>query len=273
MSKNKLYALSNYLIGDRIYFKCKDNKFKVFKNSFNLKELLQLTKYFQPNHTIELIQLYVNGMIEKRRCSIYQGEEALSLNFYLINKDQISIPLLIEYGNNAVNDNNNIEEQINYLKNKLKEEKDKNQILMVKNKNLMEILDKMTQENKKLIILEEKIKSLELIISQQKEEIEKYKYQDEIQISNSIHQLNPGEKAITVNFVSMGNQDIGHYSLVCKNTDIFVRLEERLYKDFPILKDYENFFEVKTRRIKRFKTLDENNIKSNDLISIFINDI
>ena len=71
----------------------------------------------------------------------------------------------------------------------------------------------------------------------------------------------------------MGNQDIGHYSLVCKNTDIFIRLEERLYKDFPMLKDYENFFEVKARRIKRFKTLDENNIKSNDLISIFINDI
>ena len=39
---------------------------------------------------------------------------------------------------------------------------------MSKNKNLMEIVDKMTQENKKIIILEEKIKSLDLIINQQK---------------------------------------------------------------------------------------------------------
>ena len=50
---------------------------------------------------------------------------------------------------------------------------------------------------------------------------------------------------------------------------IIVRLEERLYEDFPQFKNYETFFEVNTRRIKRFKTLDENNIKSKDLINIF----
>ena len=73
-----------------------------------------------------------------------------------------------------------------------------------------------------------------------------------------------------VNFVSMGTNDIGHYNLVCKNTELFVRLEERLYEDFPKFKDYETFFEVRTKRIKRFKTLDENNIKSKDIINIFI---
>ena len=78
---------------------------------------------------------------------------------------------------------------------------------------------------------------------------------------------------MTVNFVSMGINDIGHYSLPCKNTDLFVRLEEKLNNDYPQLKNHETYFEVQTRRIKRFKTLEENNIKSNDIINIFIADI
>ena len=75
---------------------------------------------------------------------------------------------------------------------------------------------------------------------------------------------------MSINFVSMGNQDIGHYSLVCKNTDLFVRIEERLYEDFPDFKEYETYFEVRTKRIKRFKTLDENKIKNGDVINVFI---
>ncbi len=68
----------------------------------------------------------------------------------------------------------------------------------------------------------------------------------------------------------MGNQDIGHYAVVCKNTDLFVRLEEKLYNEYPQFKNYETYFEVKTKRIKRFKTLDENKIKNGDIINVFI---
>ena len=75
---------------------------------------------------------------------------------------------------------------------------------------------------------------------------------------------------MTVNFVSMGIQDVLNYSLPCKNTDLFVRLEEKLNNDFPQLKEHEIYFEVKTKRIKRFKTLDENKIKSNDIINLFL---
>ena len=74
-----------------------------------------------------------------------------------------------------------------------------------------------------------------------------------------------------VNFVSNGFQGIMNYALPCKNTDLFVRLEERLYKDYPQFKDYETFFEVGTNRIKRFKTLEENKIKNRDIINVFIN--
>ena len=68
----------------------------------------------------------------------------------------------------------------------------------------------------------------------------------------------------------MGNQDIGHYAVVCKNTDLFIRLEEKLYNEYPQFKNYETYFEVRTKRIKRFKTLDENEIKNGDVINIFI---
>jgi hypothetical protein len=69
----------------------------------------------------------------------------------------------------------------------------------------------------------------------------------------------------------MGNQEITNCSFICKNTDLFVRLEERLYKDYPQFKEYETFFEVGTNRIKRFKTLEENKIKNRDIINVFIN--
>ena len=90
--------------------------------------------------------------------------------------------------------------------------------------------------------------------------------------NNYITSIKPGEKIFAVNFVSMGFQDIINYSLVCKNTDLFVKLEEKLNNDYTQLKDKETYFMVNGRRIKRFKTLDENQIKSNDVINLFLID-
>ena len=90
------------------------------------------------------------------------------------------------------------------------------------------------------------------------------------QSSNVVTTLFPGETAFSVLFMTMGNQDIQNYAMTCKNTDLFVTLEEKLYNDYPKYKDYDTFFQVNTRKIKRFKTIEENNIKCNDIISIFI---
>ena len=72
--------------------------------------------------------------------------------------------------------------------------------------------------------------------------------------------------------MTQGNQDIVNYTIPCKSTDLFVRLEERLYNDYPKYRNYETFFMVNTRRILRFKTLEENKIKSGDIISLFTNE-
>ena len=71
--------------------------------------------------------------------------------------------------------------------------------------------------------------------------------------------------------MTAGSQDIINYSMVCRTTDLFVRLEERLYNDFPKFRNIETIVMVNTRKILRFQTLEENRIKSNDIICLFFN--
>ena len=75
------------------------------------------------------------------------------------------------------------------------------------------------------------------------------------------------EKLISIHFKSI-DQTIFNYSLQCKNTDIFIYVEEKLNKDFPQLKDKHYYLTNEGNIIKRFKSIDENNIKNNDVISI-----
>ena len=92
---NKSYSLSTSLIKDKINLVCKDETSNlIYENSFTLPELLRISKYFQPDHTIQQILLYLNGIIEKQRVGINQGPEAISVNLHLINNDLISFPLL-----------------------------------------------------------------------------------------------------------------------------------------------------------------------------------
>ena len=57
-----------------------------------------------------------------------------------------------------------------------------------------------------------------------------------------------------------------HYVLICKNTDIFNRLENFLYKIYKEYKDSENNFTCNGIRINKYRTLEENNIKFSDVI-------
>ena len=177
-----------------------------------------------------------------------------------INNNQIKNNKSLNKNENNKNLQNNYEIQINELKRQLNEEKNKNQKLIIENNNLKNLIQK----------YEITIKSLKDEINKKNIEIEKYNLDK--QSEDYITSLKPGEKIMCINFVSMGTNDIGHYALACKNTDLFVRLEERLYNDFPQFKNYETYFEVNTRRIKRFKTLEENNIKNKNIINMFIID-
>ena len=80
---------------------------------------------------------------------------------------------------------------------------------------------------------------------------------------------NPDDQIISVNFVSIGFQDIHNYSIACRVTDKFTKLEKRLLKDNPNLRGKEIFFETNAQRIQKNKTLKENNIKQNSIINVF----
>lgn len=47
-----------------------------------------------------------------------------------------------------------------------------------------------------------------------------------------------------------------------------MRIEEKLYESYPDLKNYDNYFWVNGKKIKRFLTLEENNINDGDKIML-----
>ena len=75
-----------------------------------------------------------------------------------------------------------------------------------------------------------------------------------------------GEKIMTITFVSFDQNIIS--SFICKNTDIFNILENKFYEKYPEFKDLVNNFLSNGRNINKNKSLDENNIKNNDIITI-----
>ena len=175
--------------------------------------------------------------------------------------------------NNSKNIDNNIiyDNQIEELKIKLDEEKKKNQRLSDENKKLNDIICYLKSKISQIENYENKIKSLENVIQAINQDFQKYNSNIDIfknKNDYSISSIKSVEEIITVNFVSKDCQDIGHYNLACRKTELFIRLEEKLINDFPVLRENELNFQVNTRKIKRYKTLEENNIKNNDIINL-----
>ena len=169
-----------------------------------------------------------------------------------------------------ISNNNEIEK----LKRELEAEKNKNKLLkdtinQLKQNHNIEIEKYKININK----LNEKNKELEKLLEEKNKEINDYIFK--LSNSNNNEQLisfKTGDKIIAVLFMTQGNQDIYNYTMPCKTSDLFVRLEERLYHDFPKYRNFETFFMVNARRIFRFKSLEENQIKNNDIISLFTNE-
>ena len=102
-----------------------------------------------------------------------------------------------------------------------------------------------------------KINDLYAKIEDLKEKLSRYPFE-----------LKKDEKMISVIFTS-DDQNI-HFSVICKNTEKFNKLEEKLYNDYPEYSETNNYFVVNGNRIQKFKTLDENNIHNNDMILLNI---
>ena len=138
--------------------------------------------------------------------------------------------------------------------------------------------------------LENKIKNLELVIKEKDNKINEYnKIQELKNVSNDNNNyineikeleeeiekyknycLSPGEKLITINFISI-DQTIS-FNTFAKKTDIFTKLESSLYEYYPQYKETENYFLVNGKKVNKHKSLDDNKINDNDILTLGIID-
>jgi len=174
------------------------------------------------------------------------------------------------------------------LENKLNEERDQNKILENKIKILTKeladeksknnnLISQLNNANKTIKDLSDKLNSINLknynselqkIINMKNDEINKLKSKLN---ENTIENIQPGEKILAICFTSC-DQKINNFALPCKDSELFVRIEEKLYDDYSEYKEKETYFMAGGNKIKRFKTLKENNIKSGSIIMLNIID-
>ena len=123
------------------------------------------------------------------------------------------------------------ENQIIDLKNKISEYEK----LLSEEKRKVKELDKKLKENESKGGISSKYNS-EKILELMEEINKKNKEIEQIRTSFPI-KINPGEKLMTVIFVST-DQKI-HYAIICKNTDKFSTLENKLYDEYPDFSENE----------------------------------
>ena len=177
---------------------------------------------------------------------------------------------------NSQNNTQNIQ-NINYSLNEI--EKLKRDIIKLNNENLLlkNENQKLKNENQNLkndiniknINLNQyllKIKELNFTLANKNKEINNLinKLQNNDQISEYIKK----DQMLIIQIKSV-NQKVD-MSFACKKTDIFARIEEKLYNEYPEFKDLNTYYTVGGRMVKRFRNMQENNIKNNDKILLNI---
>ena len=198
------------------------NTIDIFKKIDNL---------IQKKEIVELID--EKEELEKEKEKIYEQNKKFE-------KENNELKNKIIEKENIIKDLNN---QIEYLNNKviilediIKDKKTNNNISMNNSDKLIELMDKLEQNNDELNELKSKIG----------------------------FDLKKEEKLMTIIFISFDEQI--YYSVICKNTDKFNRIEELLYEKYPEFKISENYFFHQEKKINRFNTIEENGIKYSDLI-------
>ena len=79
-------------------------------------------------------------------------------------------------------------------------------------------------------------------------------------------ELLEGEELMTLIFTSF-DQKI-HYAIICKNTDLFSKIEKDLYDEYPEYGEEENYFMVNGNKIIKHKTIKDNKIHNSDIITL-----
>ena len=219
--------------------KIKVKEFNDFEKSIIQKDIPQNQNYFFENN-------------EKK--NKIKNANNIMINAYENNKKKIDLNEELEEEKNK---NKILIEKINQLEINLKIEKNKNIFLSEKLKELNNNLELMTENNQNLLKNKE---SLDNMIYEKEKEIKELKQR----LSRFPFELNEGEKLMSLVFVSV-DENI-HCSIICKNSDKFNQIENKLYEDYPEYSGFDNIFTVNGNKIIKSKNLDENKIRHNDII-------
>jgi len=158
-----------------------------------------------------------------------------------------------------MNKNEEYKNKINELENNIK----------VLNNKLIEKDILLKEEKIKNNSFNKKIKEIDNISNKAKIKIKEL--ENEIKLFRTYYHFSSNEKLISIKFIST-NQDI-NYTVISKNSDDFSKIEKILYDTYPKYKDSENYFLANGIIINKDRTLEENKIRNNDILTIGINNL
>ena len=237
---------------------------EIYKSIFNKKQILiiqidleYLTKNKQP---FELI--IDNIKLIQKNCFSEYGN-ILDTYFKIENKIMFlndSYDLFIDElkKRNIIDEKNDKKDLEKNKENDIKIQNDNSKINEddSKNKNINDEKD-----------INKEIEELKLQLNKEKEKIiEKDKEIKEIKLKLSRFPLtlDEGENLIIATFISSDTQ--WNYSVLCKNTDEFHKIEGLLYKENPQFTKNENYFLFNGQIIDKSKSLEQIGIKNNSQI-------
>ena len=180
--------------------------------------------------------------------------------------------------NNEKSKNRELSEKIFSLENKLKEEKMRCDELK---REITKIKSELNNEIEKYKNLSEKFKFKEVYkdnsSSESRDTLLDKLFESEkeiktlqLKLSRFPFELNEGEKLLCLIFSSC-DQKL-HYPIICKNSEQFNLVENRLLEKSSEYKEYENYFTFNGNKVNKYLTIEENKIRYGDNILLNIID-
>lgn len=201
-------------------------------------------------------------------------------NIFEINEDKKDDNNISYYNENKNNFNDN--KELNKIKKELDKEKLEKKYLLEKI-NLLGKKNKILEEE--IFTLKNELKNETEINKKLKEKIEFYK-DDSIKMSKTSidinfekdkeikdlklklskfpFELNENENLMSIIFTTVDQKF--YHSIICKNSEKFNYIENRLYEHYPDYQENENYFTVNGTKIIKSRSLEENKIHNNDII-------
>ena len=136
-------------------------------------------------------------------------------------------------------------------------------------KHIKELEIKLIEKDKLITDLNKRIKELENISNNKINSNNIIELENEIKLFRTYYKFSDNEKLISIKFISI-DQEI-NFSVIAKNTDDFSKIEKMIYDEYPKYIEFENYFLVNGNKINKHKTLEQNKIKNNDILTLGIN--